>query len=196
MRNAIANDYGIDLVLVPEPPDAVIRDSCNEPAEFAMDNDVLTENDLFLLDSTCQTHKVKGLPLHLKGDFENLIANPVTKERYMAETKEKLARIHQIHSDEIILVSFRKGSVITDWLFPSEVANADNSDAGNNVYIGKLGNHLVSHEGHPAFKHIRSIQGALIQLGTEISGTMANARRTRREDECRVIHLLDLFALE
>jgi hypothetical protein len=57
--DAIAKDNGLQLVIVPEPSADVVHDSCNKAIDFAMVNDTLTEDSLFLLASTgCSSHSL------------------------------------------------------------------------------------------------------------------------------------------
>jgi hypothetical protein len=106
--DAIAKDNGLNMVLVPEPSPAVVHDSCNKATDFAMANDTITENSLFLLGSSCQEHETKGISLHLNVDYDALEADPSAKARFMTETKVKLARIHNVRPEDIVIVSFTK----------------------------------------------------------------------------------------
>jgi hypothetical protein len=67
--DAIARDCGMDFAVVSQPSEDVIRDSCERPTEFAMANDTLTEDNLFLVGSNCQQHQVKGVSIRLRGDY-------------------------------------------------------------------------------------------------------------------------------
>jgi hypothetical protein len=125
MLDAIASDCGLNLVLIPEPSADVVRDACNKGSDFAMENDMVTENNLYLLGSTCPEHERKGLTLHLDVSYDEIMANKATKDRFIIEMTEKLARVHRIEPKDIVIVSLTKGSMNTTYVVESTASNAN-----------------------------------------------------------------------
>jgi hypothetical protein len=92
---AIAQLHGLGFALMPSQTPAVLADSWNKAADFAMENDVICESSLFLFGSTYMQHQVKAISLHLGRDFHLLESDTNAKAEFMTDLKEKLARVQR-----------------------------------------------------------------------------------------------------
>jgi hypothetical protein len=124
--NAIAIQMGMNFILTPFLNPDAIRDSCAQPATFAMANDALTENDLFLLGSNSRCHHTKGGILHLKTPFEELISSKEKHHSYLDDVKSKLAELH--HQQDIVIALHTSGSNMVVFLLNIEAIPAKRED--------------------------------------------------------------------
>jgi hypothetical protein len=115
---AIAKPHNLEFAIIPSPAPAIMADSWNQAADFAMENDVLSESSLFLLASNCPEHSIKGISVHLRGELSELQADPVAKERYIADLKIKLAALHNTVPSDIVIFGLHPGSVVASYAIP------------------------------------------------------------------------------
>jgi hypothetical protein len=155
MLDAIAKDCGLNLVLIPEPSADVVRDSCNKGSDFAMENDMVTENSLYLLGSTCSEHERKGITLHLDASYDEIIANKVMKDRLITETTEKLARVHGVEPKDIAIVALTKGTTEVTYAVGPTALNANDTPQANNAFREAFGSPYLGHGVHPAFQWLQ-----------------------------------------
>jgi hypothetical protein len=153
--DAIAKDCGLNLVLVPEPSADVVRDSCNKGSDFAMENDMVMESNLCLLGSTCPEHERKGITLRLGVSYDEIMENKATKDQFIAETTEKLAWVHGVAPNDIVILSLTKGSVTPTYAVGAAALNANNTSQANDAFTKAFGSQYLGHEVHPAFQGLQ-----------------------------------------
>jgi hypothetical protein len=113
---------------------------------------VLNESSIFLLGSTCPEHQVKGISLHLRGDFDELEANPEKKRNYIRDVQIKLATVHGVTPREIIILAVRRGSIQTDYTVSSGVGSTDGLGQAFGQQFGSAYSH---HNLHHSFSHLQ-----------------------------------------
>jgi TPR repeat protein len=149
---AIAQQHNLSFALTPTPSAEANRDAWNNSADFAMANDVVSEGSMFLLGSTCPEHQVKGISLHLRGDFDELEANPVRKQQYMRDVQFKLAAVHGVSPDDIVILGLRRGSILTDYAVASGIGNTDGL---GQAFAQQFGAAYWHHDLHHSFSHLQ-----------------------------------------
>jgi hypothetical protein len=147
----IAKSREMRFARIPAPPPAVMRDAWNKSADFAMENDLLTEASLHLLGSDCPEHQVKGISLHLQGDLSELEADESAMERFIVETKAKLAAIHHMEPSGIVIVALTPGSIDATYALARESEALVNLEL---LYQKYFGPQYLSHEIHPSFSQL------------------------------------------
>jgi hypothetical protein len=83
------------------------------------------------------------------------MANKATKDRFIIEMTEKLARVHGIEPKDIVIVSLTKGSTDVTYAVGPTASNADNTPQANNAFEEELGSQYLGHEVHPAFQGLQ-----------------------------------------
>jgi hypothetical protein len=112
---AIGQLQDLEYAMVPEPDRNVAYDSWNNPADFAMENGIITEGSLSLLGSSAVQHHVKGFSLHLAHEFRALKANPTEMASFVSDVRRKLAQLHNVPADRVVIMSVRDGTMVIDY---------------------------------------------------------------------------------
>jgi hypothetical protein len=148
---ALAQQTGRDYVIIENPNENSLRDSINNPADFAMANGFLTEDSLYLLASPLTQHQATVLSVRFDGELRDLEANPSQMSRFNAGVRDKLAVIQQNRPDEIPILTITEGSRIvhTPILPGSNIATF-----GPRCQIN-FGSAYLDHVIHPAFRELR-----------------------------------------
>jgi hypothetical protein len=142
---AIAEQIGLDFVVSGETTAEMTAASCARTADFAMGNDLVTENSLYLLGSGCPSHIAKGVSLDFDFDIDIF-------DRSAEEIREKLNRIHNVKSpDSVILVGVTPTPTSVTYSLP---ANA-RRDVGSKDFKSEFGSSYVGHEYIGAFRELR-----------------------------------------
>jgi hypothetical protein len=139
----------LDFVLTQELDPAVVRDSCSKPGTFAMTNDTITENDLFILGSDSRCHHSKGGSLHLRTPFEKLAADVTRRDNYLSDVKAKLAQVHKVRPAEILIVLHTSGSNVVLYAIPPSAASAKTQDLQS-----VFGDELIDYHYIPALSQL------------------------------------------
>jgi hypothetical protein len=63
---------------------------------------------------------VKGITLHLRGDLSELEADREQKERFISDTKVKLAEIHHVNPQDIVIMALTEGSITVTYALPAD----------------------------------------------------------------------------
>jgi hypothetical protein len=128
IMNAIAENHGLEFVLIQQPDANMIHDSLNHPSDFAMETGIITENCLYLLASNFVHHLVKGISLHLKGHLGELKAKDCGVSTFACDVRMKLAAIHHVEPDEIVIMSLSEGCIVVNYLIPrgANISNISN----------------------------------------------------------------------
>jgi hypothetical protein len=149
---AIAQRRNLNFALTPAPSADVMKDAWNKSADFAMANDVLNESSMILLGSTCPQHQVKGISVHLRGDFDELEANPGRKRSCVTDVRLRLAQAHDVHPNEIIILGVTRGSVCVPYTVKSGIRNAERlTERFQRVF----GTDYLRHDIHHSFSHLQ-----------------------------------------
>jgi hypothetical protein len=156
LLNAIAHQNGLDFTLTQNRDPALTEEFCSKPAAFAMANDTITENSLFLLGSNNHSHHVKCCSLHLKTPLEKLNADPLKLNSYVGNVKRKLAEIHEVHSDDIVIVLHTNGSNCIYFALPEGAIVVTIT-----VYIIAFGDELIDYHDIPALSRLPVYQETL-----------------------------------
>jgi hypothetical protein len=111
IMNKIAENHGLGFVIINSNEKRKRKDSTEKPVDFALENQVITEDSFFMFGSENLEHQIKGFSLHLKGspldlpnDFDNM-------QSYIHLIKEKLSAIHGVSLESIIINSITEGSI-------------------------------------------------------------------------------------
>jgi hypothetical protein len=147
----IAEDHGLTYVLRPMPSAEAESDAWNKSMDFSMANDVLTCASLFLLGSSAPEHEGKGISLHLQGNLSDLEADPIRKQRFVAEVRSKLAEVHEVPASEIVIFGLTEGTITTTYAVRSGVRNVAGL-AGQ--YRAHFGGNYVRHDLHASFAYL------------------------------------------
>jgi hypothetical protein len=115
---AIAANHNLEFVLIPQADANVNRDSLNNPSDFAMETGIITENCFHLLGSEFVHHLVKGISVHVKGHLGELKAKEGDLLRFVSDVRVKLAAIHQVEPEEIVIMSLSEGCIAVNYLIP------------------------------------------------------------------------------
>jgi hypothetical protein len=142
-----------------------------------MVKDTITENGLFLLGSSCEEHANKGVSLRLDVGHDALISNPSAKAWFIADTKAKLARIHNVQPEDIVIVAFTKGSAVATPAVRGGTQNMNDNAATRAAYQKGFPGQYVGHEFHPAFQTLQVSQGVSIHNGIATFEWMATGEK-------------------
>jgi vacuolar-type H+-ATPase subunit H len=148
---AIAQKHNLTFAVTSTPSAEVERDSWNKSADFAMANDRLTESSMFLLGSTCPEHHVKAITVHLDGDFDALEADPERKRSHIRDVRAKLAAVHGVQPNEVIMFDVARGSEADSYTLRSGILNVEGLEGRSRAVFGRAYLHL---EFRRAFIHL------------------------------------------
>jgi hypothetical protein len=151
IMNAIAENHGLDFVLIQQPDANMICDSLTNPSDFAMETGIITENCLYLLGSEFVHHLVKGISLHLKGHLGELKAKEGGVSTFACDARMKLAAIHCVDHDEIVIMSLSEGCIAVNYLIPRG-ANISNLNTQFQQYFSDS---FISYVLYQPFHHMR-----------------------------------------
>jgi hypothetical protein len=136
---------------IPTPSDDIMTDAWTKSADFSMENDVLTEASLHLLGSDCPEHHVKGISVHLRGELQELETDQSAMQQFIAETKSKLAAIHNVSPSEIVVVGLRQGSIKVSYGLPRDSQELLNLES---QYRQQFGPQYLQCDIHPSFSQL------------------------------------------
>jgi hypothetical protein len=114
------------VVVAPPLSDQALSDSCNNPADFAMENGVVTPDNLFLLGSTAPEHHVKGFSARfVSACYDELENDPDKKAAFIEQARQGLARRHGVDPNDIVIVLTTRGSVRITYMIRPEARASD-----------------------------------------------------------------------
>jgi hypothetical protein len=148
---AIAQQNDLAFAMIPSPSPEITSDAWNKSADFAMANDVLTESSLPLLSSNCPEHHVKGISLRLQGDLPDLEANPASKDAFLTDARMKLAVVHGVDQNDIVILRLSSGSVTVTYTLISGSPGLADLEAR---YTKLFGPYYLRHDIHPSFSQL------------------------------------------
>jgi hypothetical protein len=152
IMGAIAQRHNLNFALTPRPSADVMRDSWNKSADFAMENDVVNESSIILVGSTCPEHQFKGVTVHLRGNFDELEANPERKHSCVRDVRLRLAQAHDVHPNEIIILGVARGSICVPYTVRSGIHNIDTL---RERFERVFGPEYIRHDLHHSFSHLQ-----------------------------------------
>jgi hypothetical protein len=111
IMSQIAQDQGLDFVIMDSKETKRSKDSIEKATDFALENQVITEDSLFMLGSESIEHQVKAFSIHLEGSPRNLPTQPDQLQHDIHEIKQKLAKVHGVNIEDITILSVTEGSL-------------------------------------------------------------------------------------
>jgi hypothetical protein len=126
---AIAQERELLFVIRNKKHPPISKDSTNKLIDFALTNETVTEDSLFLLESERPEHCFKGFVLTLDEDYGIYQNDPQKLKEFAKTTKEKIASAFKVTPSQVIIFSFGSGSVhvnftVQNYDFPI-LANVD-----------------------------------------------------------------------
>jgi hypothetical protein len=106
----IADQSNLDLVIRGKNRPKMSKDSTEKLTDFALTNEVITENSLFLLGSERPEHQAKGFTVKLDENYKQIMNDQKRKLDFAREAKLKLAQASNVSPDQIVITSFGEGS--------------------------------------------------------------------------------------
>jgi hypothetical protein len=150
--NKIAESKNLKFIVVDSEKEKknICMDLFRRPTDTALENETITENTFHLLGSSVAEHNVKGISIHLQGSLDN-ISDYKEKKKYIENVRSKLAKVHKVSLDKIIIHSVTAGSIKINYTV-SDVADLnENLDSEMKKLLpGYLGCDI-----HPSFLYMR-----------------------------------------
>jgi hypothetical protein len=145
LLGAVAEQARMQFVLTQHTDPAMTAASCARTADFAMGNDLLTENSLYLLASNCPAHHSKGVSLRLDLHAESC-------REHSKELRGKLNDLHGLKApDSVVIVAVTQRPTELTYAIPANAAREVAADH----YRELLGEKYLGHEYIPAFWRLR-----------------------------------------
>jgi hypothetical protein len=113
--NAIAKDNGLQFMIFDSQQQRNNPDFYNKPTDFALENELISQNSFHLLGSEVPEHYVKGFSLHLKESLYDIPTDPKEKLSFTQNVKQKLTQAHSVDPQNITILSYTPGSVKIDY---------------------------------------------------------------------------------
>jgi hypothetical protein len=117
-----------------------------------MANGVITEGSLSLLGSSAVEHQMKGFSLHLATDFNTLKCHPARMKAFVSDVRSKLATLHDVDPNDIVIMSMRDGSTMID-------VSINSAKFGRRPlpeqYRRIFGNNFLGCSVHPSFRQMQ-----------------------------------------
>jgi hypothetical protein len=149
---AIASQNNLGFALMPSPSAEVMSDAWNKSADFAMENDILTESSMFLLSSNCPAHQTKAISLRLEGDLNALEADKTAKARFIEDARTKIAAVHEVNPMDVVILPLTAGSTVVPYLLPR---GSGALSAIQQRYAAQFGPSYLGHQIHPSFTQLQ-----------------------------------------
>jgi hypothetical protein len=86
--NAIDQNHGLDFVIMDSNKLKRSKDSIEKSVDFALENEVITEDSLFMMGSENVNHQIKGFSLHLQGSPQDLPNDSIEKQYLIVDYKQ------------------------------------------------------------------------------------------------------------
>jgi hypothetical protein len=155
LLSAIAKQHNLEFAIIPSPDPSIAADAWNQAADFAMENDVLTESSIHLLGSDCQEYHMKGISLHLRGDLKQLESDPSEKYRFIVDVKAKLAAVHRVEPSDIVIIDLAPGTITVIYTVPRHRSSLSTLPPNlKKEYQKQFGVDYLRHEIHPSFAQL------------------------------------------
>jgi hypothetical protein len=180
LLGAISQQMGMDFVISNQTDPALTAASCAATADFAMGNDLLTQNSLYLLGSDCPSHHSKGVTLHIDEDIESC-------KRNAEDLRAKLNELHGVKDpDSVVIMAVTSGSAKVTYALPGSASREVGIDDCKGVFRHKF----LSHEYTESFRHLRiderrfsskwnRTKGAIVHLDQDVDSCRQNVEELR-----------------